>query len=117
MTMMQSCPCCGAEAGDLRSELRDLIPRDAGIYPPGAGLHDDKIYFVPGGEFHRMDQNGNKDNGLWQIEVEDAICLERRKRNCWQLKSRSDGGYDVHGKRSGQLKKTWRVVKGNPYNL
>ena len=47
MATAHSCPNCTHTPGDVRDTLGGFVPEDAGIYPPGAGEHDDKVYFVP----------------------------------------------------------------------
>ena len=47
----------------------------------------------------------------------EEVCLERKKRKCWYLEAAEEGVYHVIGRKSGQHKKTWRLVSGNPYKL
>ena len=76
-----------------------------------------KIYFTAEGKFRRIDQNGNPDSGKWDFDPDGSLCLERKKRKCWYLEVAEEGVYHVISRRRGQHKKTWQVLKGNPYNL
>lgn len=73
------------------------------------------FYFAPDGKFHSEDQNGNREKGTWKVDSKNAVCLERRKQNCFQLKPADEEGvYTVYSKKSGKHKKDWRVLEGNP---
>lgn len=76
-----------------------------------------KIYFIADGNFKRIDQNNNPDSGKWDFDPDGSLCLERRKRKCWFLEAVGEDVYHVISRRRGQHAKTWRIVKGNPYNL
>jgi hypothetical protein len=76
-----------------------------------------KIYFTADNKFKRIDQNGNPDSGKWDFDPDGSLCLERKKRKCWFLEAAEEGIYHVISRRRGQHAKTWRIVKGNPYNL
>jgi len=76
------------------------------------------IYLAPDGKFYNEDQNGNREKGTWKIDPKNAVCLERRKSNCWKLKPADEEGlYNVYSKKSGKHKKDWRVLEGNPKDL
>lgn len=76
-----------------------------------------KLYFTADGKFKRIDQNNNPDSGKWDFDPDGSLCLERRKRKCWYLQAAEEGVYHVISRRRGQHAKTWRIEKGNPYNL
>ena len=78
---------------------------------------DAEGYFTADGKFKRIDQNNNPDSGKWDFDPDGSLCLERRKRKCWYLQAAEEGVYHVISRRRGQHAKTWRIEKGNPYNL
>lgn len=76
-----------------------------------------KIYFLPDGTLQAEDENGNREKGTWNVESGNSICIDRRKHKCWKLEPAGDDVYNIHSKKSGRLKKTWRVIQGNPFEL
>ena len=76
-----------------------------------------KTYFDPSGKFKRIDSLNNKESGEWRVESDGKLCMIGRKENCFTVKQRSDGGYDVHNTVD---EVTWTIDKvfpGNQYNL
>lgn len=108
-----------ANAGEklTKEETRQVITGNTVEEVFTEKVWQNKIYFTADGNFKRIDQNGNPDSGKWDFDPDSSLCLERKKRKCWYLEAAEEGVYHVIGRKSGQHKKTWRLVSGNPYKL
>ena len=108
-----------ANAGEklTKEEIRQLITGNTIEEVIVEKPWQNKIYFIADGNFKRIDQNNNPDSGKWDFDHDGSLCLERKKRKCWFLEAAGEGVYHVISRSRGKHAKTWRIVKGNPYNL
>lgn len=107
----------GASERLTKEEVRQLITGNTIEEVHVAKPWKNKFYFISDGKFKRIDQNGNPYDGKWDFDPDGSLCLERKKRKCWYLEIADKDVYHVISRRRGQHTKTWRMIKGNPYNL